>query len=93
MTGAEIDIILPLRTCFSFMPRWNLPDAKPDKGDPVPVFWVHVRLNFKHEAGDFWLLGCHIALNGRLRTRRRGKLGDALQQFPHAKIVDRAAEV
>jgi hypothetical protein len=63
------------------------------EGDAVAVVGVHVGLHFENKAGDFAFGRFHHALVGFLRARRGRVFGEAKQQFAHAEIIDRAAEV
>src|SRR3546814_872612 len=57
---------------------------------------VHVRLDLEHEAGELFFLRLHVAFTrsepSMPELRRRRPFGKTIQQFAHAKVVDRGAE-
>src|SRR3546814_15485627 len=62
----------------------------------VAMLGVHVRLDLEHEAGELFFLRLHVAFTrsepSMPELRRRRPFGKTIQQFAHAKVVDRGAE-
>ena len=53
--------------------------TEPDKGNPVTVVGIHIRLHLEDEASDLVFSGYDAALVRRLRTWCGGVLGKAQQ--------------
>ena len=66
--------------------------ADAQKGDAVAVRRVHVRLDLEHEAGELGLARVDTALFRRPRARRRRVLGECIEQFLDAEVVDGRAK-
>ena len=62
------------------------------EGDTRTVVGVDVGGDFEHETGEFLLFGTHLALLCRRVARTGGYLHEAVEQFLHTEIVERAAE-
>ena len=65
----------------------------PHKGNPVAVVRVHIGLNLEDEAGHLAIVRRDLAAVGGLRARRRCVFGNRLDQFGHAEILERRAEI
>ena len=70
----------------------ELPRADPEKGDPVPVGEVHVRLDLEDEAREGRLQRRDHPGRRGPRAGRRGHLHEGLQELPDAEVVDGAPE-
>ena len=66
--------------------------ADAQKGNPITVLRIDVRLHLENEPSDSLFLGPNRGRLGRLRPRRRREPGHALQQLAYPEVVDRAAE-
>ena len=71
---------------------FEMSGCQPEKGDAVAVLRIHIRLDLEDETGNLVFLRLDRPGGGGLRAGWRRQLGEALQQFAHAEIIDRAAE-
>ena len=65
------------------------PRTDAHKGNSIAVLLIHIRLNLEHESGKLLLVWLHFAGLGRACPRRRGEVVNGIEQFGHAKIIDR----
>ena len=66
---------------------------QPHEGDPVAVHRVHVGLDLEDEAGHFLVVRADRPLLTGLRARRRGVFRNRIDQFGHAEVLERGAEI
>ena len=70
----------------------ELARADAEKGDPVAVGRVHVRLDFEGEAAEGLFLGMHHAGDGGARAGWGREFDKGVEHLAHAEVVDGAAE-
>ena len=71
----------------------ELARAEPHERNPVAVLRVHIGLHLEDEAGDIVVIRRHRLGLGRLGARRRGVIGQCLDQFGNAEFFQRRAEI
>ena len=66
---------------------------QPHERDAIAVLRVHIGLYLEHEPGHILARRIDHALVRRLRARRRGKPRNGVDQFGHAKPLQRRSEI
>src|SRR5690606_41289691 len=75
-----------------FHPALETARAYAQKGDPVAMVRIHVRLDLEHDPGELRLAWRNRARGGGANLRRRGDLEEEIKQIILPDIVERAAE-
>ncbi len=71
---------------FHFHTLLILTRTNPHKSDSVPMFWVHICLNFEHKTRKLTAIRVNYASTGISRQRRWRKFNKAFQHLLHSKI-------
>ena len=66
--------------------------ANPHKRQPIPVGFVHIRLNFENKGGKIRVKGINDTAVRRPGQRRRGQLQEGLQEGLNAEVRQGGAE-
>jgi len=75
-----------------FHPARELPRADAQKGNPIAVLRVHVRLDLEHHSRKRRLVRGHRSRRRRSRPGRRRKQEQRIEQLRNPKVVHRATE-
>ena len=67
------------------------PGTNSKKSDPVPMFGIHVGMNFKHETTHGFFFRMHYSLFRFTRQRCWSNFHETIQKFSYPKIIHRAS--